>query len=192
MGLKDKMPYLLAATVVLFFILVAIAYSNGFSSVSGFLMRVFALWGYTSMSIATISTPFIREIREYFGVVFLKLHHAFAAFGLVFISLHPITLAIRTSNLMIFIPSFGSWYSFWSLAGRPALIIIYVAVAGFYLRRRIPDYWRQVHALMYFALFFGIVHGNLIGTDFNHPVISVFFNLLFLISISAYILKRRK
>lgn len=181
---------MVGATVIIFMILGVIAYTIEYTSLSGFLIRVFALWGYTSLSIAAISTPFVLEIRKRLGVVFLKLHHTYAAFGLAFISLHPVVAALKASSLLVFLPSFESWIVFWSLAGRPALIIIYVATMGFYLRRRIPHYWRQVHALMYVALLFGVIHGNLIGTDFNNIIIRTFFYLLFLASAASFAYKR--
>jgi hypothetical protein len=43
---------------------------------------------------------------------------------------------------------------------------------------------------MYVALFFGILHANLIGTDFENLFILITFNALFAISIAAFILKR--
>ena len=188
--MENKFYVMVGATAIVFIILGVIAYTIEYTTLSGFLIRVFTLWGYTSLSIATISTPFVPQIRKRLGVVFLKLHHTYAAFGLAFISLHPVAAAIRSSSLLVFLPSFESWIVFWSLAGRPALIIIYVATLGFYLRRRIRHHWRQVHALMYVALLFGVVHGNLIGTDFNNVIIWTFFNLLFLASAASFVYKR--
>ncbi|KUG14101.1 hypothetical protein ASZ90_016260 [hydrocarbon metagenome] len=76
------------------------------------------------------------------------------------------------------------------MAGRPALILIYVALAGILLRRAIPGYWRVVHGLVWVALILGIIHGNLIGIDFANPVIFVIFNGLAAIAVGALVLKR--
>jgi len=47
-----------------------------------------------------------------------------------------------------------------------------------------------VHGLMYVVLLFAVVHGNLIGTDFENPVIWVLFNTLFALAVAAFFLKR--
>jgi len=142
------------------------------------------------LSIATIMTPFLKEITKLFGKPFIKIHHIFAVFGLASATIHPVTYSIQAQNILVFIPSFASWYDFWSLAGRPALPIIYVALIAVLLRNQIQNYWRPVHALMYIVLFFGIVHGNLIGTDFQNIVILIIFNSLFGAAIVTFILKR--
>ena len=58
------------------------------------------------------------------------------------------------------------------------------------LRKYIPKYWRWVHGLMYVALLFAVVHGNLIGDDFRCPIVWVLFNTLFALVVAAFVLKR--
>lgn len=152
--------------------------------------RLFALNGFLFLSIATIMTPFLREISRIFNRSFIKIHHSFAAIGLVLITLHPITFFIQSFNLSIFLPNFSSFFGFWLLAGRQALIVIYVALAAALLRKKIPKYWRLIHVLMYLALFFGIVHANLIGNSFQNLAIIIGYNALFAASIIALFLKR--
>ena len=152
--------------------------------------RLTALWGFLALAIAAILTPFLREIMKVFGRPFLAVHHTFAAIGLLLPTLHPVTLAIGALNPAIFIPVFSPWGRFWALAGRPALYLLYIAFAGVLLRKYIPKYWRWVHGLMYVALLFAIVHGNLIGDDFRDPVIWVLFNTLFALVVAAFVLKR--
>jgi len=156
------------------------------------LTRLFGLYGFLFLSIATLTTPFLREVIQAFGKPFLKIHHAFAAFGIAFITLHPIFNAIDRFSLLVFLPSFDSWESFWMLAGRPAFIILYIAVAAALLRRTAPKYWRFFHALTYIALFFGIIHANLIGEDFEIPGIMLIFDVLFLSSLASFTYKRYK
>lgn len=120
----------------------------------------------------------------------MRIHHYFAAFGLTLITLHPIVLAIALLNPAVFIPSVGSFYAFMVNGGRQALIIIYIALVAVLIRRRIVAYWRPIHALMYVALFFGIVHANLTGRDFDNIFILIAFNALFAASIAAFVLKR--
>ena len=154
------------------------------------LVRLFALYGYLFLSVATLTTPFLREVTLAFGKPFLRVHHAFAAIGVVLITLHPIFFAVQQVSLAVFIPSFKSWSSFWMLAGRPALIIIYIAVFAAFLRTKALKYWRSFHALMYVALLFGIVHGHLMSDDFQNPLIAVIFDVLFLLSLGGFALKR--
>ncbi len=152
--------------------------------------RLLALWGFLSLGIATLLAPFLRYVLKVFGRSFLSVHHTFAAVGLLLPTLHPVTMAIRSLNPAIFTPAFSSWDRFWALAGRPALYILYIAFAGVLLRKYIPKYWRWVHGLMYVALLFAVVHGNLIGTDFQNPIIWVLFNTLFVLVVAAFVVRR--
>ncbi len=51
-------------------------------------------------------------------------------------------------------------------------------------------YWRYFHALMYVALFFGVVHANLWGRDFENGFIVVIYDGLFVAALAAFVLKR--
>jgi len=152
-------------------------------------VRFFALYGYLFLSVTTLVTPFLREVTQAFGKPFLKVHHSFAVLGVILITLHPVFNAIEFS-LSVFVPNFTSWMAFWILAGRPAFILIYVAVFAAFLRAKAPKYWRVFHALMYVVLFFGIVHANLIGNDFENLGIMIIFNALFTASLVGFALKR--
>jgi len=153
-------------------------------------VRLFALNGFLALSIATILTAFLKEVTLFFKKPFTRIHHYFAAVGLVLITLHPIVLAIQMVNLGVFLPNLNSLYLFLFFGGRQALIIIYIAVAAVLLRRKIMAYWRPFHALMYLALFFGIVHADLSGTDFKNWVILLVFNGLFMAALAAFAWKR--
>jgi DMSO/TMAO reductase YedYZ heme-binding membrane subunit len=58
------------------------------------------------------------------------------------------------------------------------------------LRRKVEAYWRYFHALMYVALFFGVVHANLWGRDFENGFIVVIYDGLFAVALVAFVLKR--
>ena len=152
-------------------------------------VRLFALWGFIALSIATIMTPFIREITKSLGKPFLKIHHIFGLSGLTLATLHPIIFAIEKMDITVFIPNFESWIKFWELAGRPALIVLYLAVIGVLLRKKVKN-WRWIHALMYLVLFMAYIHGILIGTDFQNWIIVLIFSLLMAASIFALVMKR--
>ncbi len=156
------------------------------------LVRLFGLFGYVFLSITTLTTPFLKEVTMAFGKSFLRIHHIFAALGAVFITLHPVFNAIERLSIAVFIPNFSSWNAFWALAGRPALIILYVAVFAAFLRTRTPRYWRLFHALMYVVLLFGIVHAFLIGDDFQNQWVAAIFTSLFILSIAGFVIKRAR
>jgi len=182
---------LFVTLVILFALAVSIvAFLVSYTNPLRYSLRIFGLLGFASLSIAVIITPFLKEITLYFKKPFLRVHHYFAAFGLTLITLHPIVLAVMLMNPAVFIPSTGSFEAFFINGGRQALIIIYVAFVAVLLRRRMVAYWRPIHALMYVALFFGIVHADLIGTDFDNLFILIAFNALFVAAIAAFVLKR--
>lgn len=153
-------------------------------------IRLFALNGFIALSIATIMTAFLKEITLFFKNSFTRIHHYFAATSLVLITLHPVALAIQMLNPAVFLPNMSSFYLFMFYGGRQALIIIYIALVAVLVRRKITAYWRPFHALMYVALFFGIVHANLSGHDFGNIIILVVFNGLFAATLIAFALKR--
>jgi len=188
--LNKKGFLVLLGITALVIIISALALSLPYGSPLEVVVRLFALYGYLTLSVATMTTPFLKEIPKVFGKTFIKVHHIFAIVGTASATVHPVAYAIQTLDPTVFLPSLRSWYAFWALAGRPALIIIYIALAAALVRRKMQTYWRSIHAMMYVVLFLGIVHANLIGTDFQNPVINTLFNLLFAASIAAFALKR--
>ena len=70
------------------------------------------------------------------------------------------------------------------------MALIYIAIVAVFLRRRIVDYLRPLHVLMYLALFLGVVHANLRGTNFQSISIQVIYDSLFVAALAAFFLKR--
>ena len=126
-------------------------------------IRLFALNGFLALSIAAMMSPFLKEITLFFKKSFVTVHHYFAAAGLLLITLHPISVAIQAVDPSILLPNFASLYSFFFYGGSIALISVYIAVGAVLFRKKAVAYWRPFHALMYVALFFGVVHANLWG-----------------------------
>ena len=155
-----------------------------------FFIRICALLGFTSIIIASIMSAFMVQIYKYFGKKFIKLHHFFSILGLILITIHPIAFAINTMNIAAFIPVFYPFYEFWSLGGRLALVLIYIAVMAGILRKKITKYWRYIHFLNYIALFLGLIHGILIGTDFKNPAILILFSIMTVLAFCSLIYKR--
>jgi predicted ferric reductase len=191
MALKTEGAVFLLGIIVLA-VIIALLFlpSAGEEELARLAVRFFGLYGFLFLSVATLVTPFLREVTQAFGRPFLKVHHSFSILGIVFITLHPVFNAIERLSLSVFVPRFDSWNLFWLLAGRPAFIILYVAVFAAVLRAKAPKYWRAFHALMYVVLLFGIVHANLIGDDFQNLGIMIIFNALFLVSLASFALKR--
>ncbi len=189
MSLRKELAFF--SVILLFGAAVSIvAYTLNSSNPWNLAMRLFALNGFIALSIATIMAAFLREVTLFFKKPFTRIHHYFAAAGLVLITLHPLTISVRFLNLTVFVPNLNSLYDFLYFGGRPALILIFVAFVAVLLRRKMLRYWRWFHALMYVALFFGVVHANLSGTDFGNLAILLVFNGLFAATLVAFVLKR--
>ena len=114
-------------------------YSNPFQ----FSVRLFALNGFFALCIAAFLTLFLKEIRSQFGKPFLNVHHYFAVVGLILVTLHPVSLLIQSLDPTIFLPNLSSFYLFWLLAGRQALLIIYIAVIAGILLIKVPKYNKE-------------------------------------------------
>ncbi|MBN2152394.1 MAG: hypothetical protein JW839_13160 [Candidatus Lokiarchaeota archaeon] len=172
----------LYATITVLYFQTQIQTDNG-------LVRLFALFGITSLLNASIMSAFTRQIYQSLGVAFLKIHHLFAIAGLVLVTLHPVSLAILY-GWQVFIPDFSSWYRFWLLAGRPAFYIVYVGVLSVLLKRLLKKHWRILHALLYVALGFGVVHGILLGQSHANPVIDGIYVGLLALMVFGFVYKR--
>ena len=189
MSLRKELAFF--SVILLLGVVVSIvAYTVNSSNPWNLAVRLFALNGFIALSIATIMAAFLKEVTLFFKKPFTRIHHYFAAAGLVLITLHPLTIAIRFFNPAVFVPNFNSLYDFLYFGGRPALILIFVAFVAVLLRRKMLRYWRWFHALMYVALFLGVVHANLSGTDFGNLAILIVFNGLFAATLVAFGLKR--
>lgn len=163
---------------------------HGRQQLHEFSHTLLALNGYVALSVAAIMTPFIKEIALFFKKSFIKVHHYFAAAGLLLITLHPIAVVFLTLSPTILLPNFASIYTFFFYGVSIALIAIYVAFGAVLLRKKVVAYWRYFHALMYVALFFGVVHANLWGMDFQNVYLTVIYDGLFAAALVAFGLKR--
>lgn len=141
-------------------------------------IRIAALWGLLAMGIAALMTPFLR------------VHHAFAGFGLAAITLHPALVAVRSSSLLVFIPTLPFLDSYAINAGRVALPLIYVAVIGALVRARFAE-WRYFHLVIYLGFLFGLLHGTFMSLFFFE---NLFLTALFLglgvAVVGAFVAKR--
>ncbi|HEY0087552.1 MAG TPA: hypothetical protein VGB37_01845 [Candidatus Lokiarchaeia archaeon] len=183
--------YLIIALVLSSYLLILTVFlltptNNAFN----FVVRLCGLFGFLSISITIIVVPFAAKLYKIFGKSFIIIHHTFASLGLILITLHPIALLLLVLDPAIFIPVFSDWLTFWRLAGRPALILIYVGVLSAVLRKKISKYWKQIHMILYIAFIFGFVHGILIGTDLKKAFMLLIFLVLFVFVSYSFVLKR--
>lgn len=192
MNVESKKKLILGSIIALYALIIVVFFLTPQSNAFSTSWRLFALLGMVSMSISAMMTPFAIELYKIFGKSFVKLHHIFAILGVILITLHPVIFAVYVMNPLVFIPVVNDWVAFWELAGRPALILIYIGVVAGILRKTFNNQWKKVHALLYVALFFGIVHGTLIGTSFQNPIILITFYGLFIGVILAFAIKRYK
>jgi DMSO/TMAO reductase YedYZ heme-binding membrane subunit len=177
--------FVLAVAVSLF----ALA-SDGYGDPLTLTIRLLALNGYIVVAVAAIITPFLKEITLFFKKSFTKVHHYFAITGLLLITLHPTVVSIQALNAAVILPNFGSLYLFFFTGGVIALVLVYVAVGAAVVRRKIAAFWRPLHAMMYLALFIGVVHANLRGADFPNIFFQIIYDGLFTATLVAFGLKR--
>ena len=190
MELNKKGIALISINLLLFIVVFVLFLLTPPSDAFSFFIRLGALFGFTSMFIATSMSPFMVQLYKIFGKPFVKQHHIYSIFGLIMVTLHPVVFAISVMNILVFIPDVSSWLAFWELAGRPALIIIYIGALAAILRTKMKKYWRLFHYLNYIALLFAYVHGVLIGTDFQNPGIFILFTIMLVISLGTFGYKR--
>jgi hypothetical protein len=187
---KKEAIFLILPTIGLYILILIFFLLTPFSSVSDFFVRFGAIFGFTSMFVATMMTPFAVQLYKIFGKPFVKIHHIFSITGLLLVTLHPLIFAVSVDNIAVFIPDFTSWFGFWSLGGRLALILIYLAILGALLKKKFIKGWRVIHALNYAALLLAYIHGVLIGTDFQNIGILIIFTIMIILSFTTLIYKR--
>jgi hypothetical protein len=188
--LKKEAIYIILPTLGLYILIIILFLSTPYSSVADFFIRFGAIFGFTSMFVATMMTPFVVELYKIFGKPFVKIHHVYSIMGLLLVTLHPLIYAVYVDSIAVFVPDFTSWVGFWSLGGRLALILIYIAIFGALLRKKLMKGWRIIHALNYAALFLAYIHGVLIGTDFQNIGILITFTIMFILSFGVLGYKR--
>jgi sulfoxide reductase heme-binding subunit YedZ len=186
----DKKGYFILGAVLVLYSVLGIIFITGpaIGPLNQFI-RLFGLWGFTSISIAAMMSPFLREISRYFGRPFIRIHHIFAYTGLGLITVHPILNAVQAKSFSVFIPVFSSWSGFWIYAGRMALILIYIALLAVLIRSKLRP-WRILHMTVYLVLIMGFVHGMLIGTDLDNTAVMVVFAILIALVFSSFVIKR--
>ena len=187
--LKHEVPFF--GVIITFALVVSlVGFNMNYGDPFNLAIRLTALNGFIALSIAAMMSPFLKEITLFFKKPFTKIHHYFAAVGLLLITVHPITVVLQSFDPTLFLPNLRSFYLFMFYGGSVALIAIYAAFGAVLLRKKAMAYWRPFHALMYVALFFGVVHANLAGMDLQNMFIMIIYDALFAGVVAAFVLKR--
>ena len=136
MILKKELAFF--AIIIIFALAVSLyAFSMFYIDPFDLTIRLLALNGFIALSVAAMLTPFLKEVTVFFKKSFVKVHHYFAAAGLLLITLHPIAITIQALNPSLLLPNVGSLYLFLFYGGSVALISIYVAIGAALLRKKI-------------------------------------------------------
>jgi len=175
--------------VALLLVAVTVALGPGRDPVV-WLVRGAALLGYLSLFIAILASAYMRELYRILGRPFLWAHHVLSVSGLILLFLHPVGAAIDAASVAVFVPRFDSWRLFFTLGGRLAVYLIWIASAGALLRRTWRKSWRIIHMLNYIAFLLGTVHATLIGTDLSRPFLRLIPIAMALVVIWVFVRKR--
>lgn len=155
-------------------------------------IRGLALTGYQLVFWAILSSAYVPRLVRFFGWPFVKVHHLASITGLACITLHPILVAVDSRSAGVFLPRFDSVQVFLQLGGRPAWYLIALAVVAAFLRQRIGGGWRAVHVLNYVAFALATAHANLLGGNFQSPVLRVVSWVLVATMLAVFVRRRAR
>jgi predicted ferric reductase len=153
-------------------------------------VRAAAMLGYLAVFLTATASAYMRELFQLLGRPFIRVHHTYSVAGLILITLHPLGVAVRSSDPLVFIPDFSSLEAFLRLGGRPAWYLIGTASLAALFRTTIKQRWRLIHYLNYVAFFLATVHAIMSGTDFLSPVMRGIAVVMALIIVGVLVRKR--
>jgi DMSO/TMAO reductase YedYZ heme-binding membrane subunit len=131
------------------------------------IVRDLALLGYIAVFLAIVSSFYKKQVMKVFGRSFVPAHHVLSVTGAVLLTLHPIGVAWDEMDPAVFIPVFVPLYDMLRYGGRIAWYVFAVGTLTAVWRKRVGRRWRTIHELNYVAFFFGTVHANLLGANFQ-------------------------
>lgn len=154
------------------------------------IIRAAAMLGYLSVFVTSISSLYMKQLTQFFGRPFIKIHHIVAVTGLVLLFTHAFFNALNAETLAVFIPEFESLYEFLEHGGRPALWLISLAAIAALFRTRLGRNWRIIHWLNYLAFFIATFHAFSLGTDFRYPLMRIIALIMVCTLVLSFVLKR--
>ncbi len=153
-------------------------------------VRGAALFGYVMLFWVIVSSEYMRGMRKLFGRPFLKVHHFLMVIAWLLIVIHPLTVALRSNSLAVFVPIFSPFREFLVWAGRPALYLFALATLAARLRSSIKSTWKFIHWLNYLAFLLVFVHAWLLGTDVASGLLRVIWAAMAGIVLLVFLHKR--
>ncbi|MFP4343496.1 MAG: hypothetical protein ACLFU8_02275 [Anaerolineales bacterium] len=186
---KNTWVLILSGLLAVALVVVVVLFIPPGSTLAG-VLRIGALLGYLAVFLASLSSLYLRELTQYFGRSFVKVHHAVSVTALVALTLHAVSAAWQSGTVAVFLPSFASVRSFLALGGRPAFWLIAITSLTALFRASLGRSWRIIHWLNYLAFLLGTIHGQLIGTSFNSPLIRIVSGLMALVLVVVFVVKR--
>lgn len=174
--------YLTVIGVVTLALVLVIEFSTAKGAPIDWLIRTAALFGYFCVFAAIVSSAYMRQMVQFFGRSFIKVHHLASLVGLAMVTIHPLGVAWKQLTLRVFIPDVSSVYQFLRLGGRPSWYLLVIASLVAALRGIVGKRWKLLHYLNYLAFWLATAHGILIGTNVqNLPMRIVFVALAFIV-----------
>lgn len=153
-------------------------------------IRGAALLGYQFIFMSIISSAYVIPLVRRFGRPFVQMHHVLSIAGLVLVTVHPVAVALDAGSPDVFLPKFDSLRVFMELGGRPAWYLIMLAMLVAVWRSQVGSSWRPVHMLNYVAFLLVTIHGNLIGTNFQNPVVRVVSSAMAVAVVAVFVRQR--
>lgn len=182
--------YLALVGILALILTVAVESLNLSGTPLNWAIRGAALLGYQSVFLAIVSSAYMRQLVRLFGRPFVQVHHVVSVAGLIFITLHPLGVALDYASTSVFVPRFDSALAFLELGGQPAWYLIALAALFALLRRSVGQPWRVVHMLNYIAFLLATVHANLIGIHLQYTVPKAVLIVMALVIVGVFIQKR--
>ncbi len=191
-GKPNRMIYLaLVGLAVLVLVIILLLLTPPPTAINA-IARGAALMGYFAIWLAIVSSYYMRQLVKFFGQPFIKVHHAVSIGGLVWITIHPLAVALEYGTWWVFVPDFSSWATFWRLAGRPAWYLLAIGTLVAVLRKAIGQSWRALHWLMYLAFILGTVHGVMMNFGLRYPLMRAIWIAMAVSVVVIFAIKRRQ
>ena len=154
------------------------------------IIRGAALLGYLLVFATSMSSLYMRQLTQFFGRSFIKIHHTIAVAGLLMLVVHASFNAWYSETLSVFIPRFESLRDFLVHGGRAALLLLGLGALAALLRTRLGKNWRIIHWLNYLAFFIATFHAFSLGTDFRYIIVRIVALVMVCLLVCSFVVKR--
>ena len=125
----------------------------------------------------------MRELTQYFGRPFIKVHHIASITALAALTIHAVTVIWTLNMPSLLIPTLSAPQAL-------ALYLVVLAALAAFFRKAIGKRWKYVHWVNYLVFLMGTLHAQTLGASFRHLVIRIVSILMALIVIFLFVRKR--